>query len=78
MSYYVLCISCYIYIREKPSDYERGQMSLHGTHSLGAQRVVYKLLDTFKRGVFLFVENNTYHEDGGRWQGGLLFMELTR
>ena len=23
-----------------------------------AQRVVYKLLDTFKRGVFLFVENS--------------------
>ena len=61
-----------------PDDYERGRMSLNGTQSFGTLCVVYKTSGHLKRVSFLLIENNTYQEDGGWWQGGLLFMRLTR
>ena len=46
-----------------PDDLMQGTNEPNGTQSFGALCVVYKAPDTLT-GVFLFVENNIYHEVG--------------
>ena len=47
-----------------PDDHERGRMSLKERSHLAHYVWYIKPPDTLM-GVFLFVENNIYHEDGG-------------
>ena len=51
----------------------RGRMSLSGTQSFGAHYVWYINYSDTLTGVFLFVENNAYQKDGGRWQGACFY-----